>query len=211
VEPTARATACSTPGSSVQVPYKELMDRVQAAAARDVAGAAAAAARHAIGARHALNGTAPNPYTQPLTQARPQHQAAVYPGSTASWAEGPGRPCFAPHPLQQHHQLYPPLASQSIAAPAGAVPGSAHGCAGLHTAIPVQGRVSGQGRAAAAGTAGATGALQRLPDPAGEVAKNFRVPGYRGTVSFITSMTSKFCSDCNRWVSGGAVGLSAKA
>jgi len=40
--------------------------------------------------------------------------------------------------------------------------------------------------------------LHRLPDPRGEVAKNFRVPGFRGTVSFVTSMTSAFCGDCNR-------------
>jgi len=37
-----------------------------------------------------------------------------------------------------------------------------------------------------------------LQDPKGEVAKNFRVPGFRGSVSFITSMTKAFCSDCNR-------------
>ena len=35
-------------------------------------------------------------------------------------------------------------------------------------------------------------------DPKGEVAKNFRVPGFRGSVSFITSMTKAFCADCNR-------------
>lgn len=40
--------------------------------------------------------------------------------------------------------------------------------------------------------------LERCVDPLGEVAKNFRVPGHRGTVSFITSMTSAFCGDCNR-------------
>ncbi|KAF8071251.1 CNX2 [Scenedesmus sp. PABB004] len=40
--------------------------------------------------------------------------------------------------------------------------------------------------------------LERLPAPAGEVAKNFRVPGFRGSVSFITSMTHAFCGDCNR-------------
>ena len=37
-----------------------------------------------------------------------------------------------------------------------------------------------------------------LQDPKGEVAKNFRVPGFRGSVSFITSMTKAFCADCNR-------------
>lgn len=40
--------------------------------------------------------------------------------------------------------------------------------------------------------------LERCRDPRGEVAKNFKVPGFRGSVSFITSMTSAFCSDCNR-------------
>ena len=35
-------------------------------------------------------------------------------------------------------------------------------------------------------------------DPSGEVAKNFRIPGFRGSVSFITSMTKAFCADCNR-------------
>ncbi len=38
------------------------------------------------------------------------------------------------------------------------------------------------------------GQLERCADPRGEVAKNFRVPGFRGTVSFITSMTKTFCS-----------------
>jgi len=40
--------------------------------------------------------------------------------------------------------------------------------------------------------------LERIQDPRGEVAKNFRVPGHAGTLSFITSMTSHFCGDCNR-------------
>ena len=31
-----------------------------------------------------------------------------------------------------------------------------------------------------------------------ETAKLFRVPGYRGTVGFITSMTTNFCATCNR-------------
>lgn len=37
-----------------------------------------------------------------------------------------------------------------------------------------------------------------VQDPRGEVAKNFRIPGFQGTVSFVTSMTSAFCGDCNR-------------
>ncbi|KAG2429190.1 hypothetical protein HYH02_014123 [Chlamydomonas schloesseri] len=40
--------------------------------------------------------------------------------------------------------------------------------------------------------------LERLDDPAGEVAKNFRLRGHVGSVSFITSMTQHFCHDCNR-------------
>ena len=40
--------------------------------------------------------------------------------------------------------------------------------------------------------------MQRCTDPKGEVAKNFRVDGFEGTVSFVTSMTSHFCGDCNR-------------
>jgi cyclic pyranopterin phosphate synthase len=40
--------------------------------------------------------------------------------------------------------------------------------------------------------------LSRAADPAGEVAKNFTLPGHRGSVSFITSMTHAFCGDCNR-------------
>ena len=41
-------------------------------------------------------------------------------------------------------------------------------------------------------------ALERLDDGYGEVAKNYRVPGFVGSVSFITSMTSAFCGECNR-------------
>ena len=43
-----------------------------------------------------------------------------------------------------------------------------------------------------------SGGCYPLQDARGEVAKNFRVRGYRGTVSFVTSMTSAFCGDCNR-------------
>lgn len=42
------------------------------------------------------------------------------------------------------------------------------------------------------------GPLSRVRDPHGEVAKNFRLPGYRGSVAFITSMTEHFCAECNR-------------
>ena len=40
--------------------------------------------------------------------------------------------------------------------------------------------------------------LERMDDPKGEVAKNYRISGYRGFVSFVSSMTSHFCGDCNR-------------
>lgn len=40
--------------------------------------------------------------------------------------------------------------------------------------------------------------LVRMGDPAGEVAKNFKLEGHEGTVSFVTSMTDHFCGDCNR-------------
>jgi molybdenum cofactor biosynthesis enzyme MoaA len=40
--------------------------------------------------------------------------------------------------------------------------------------------------------------LQRLQDHHTDTAKNFQVPGFKGTVSFITSMTQHFCAGCNR-------------
>ncbi|XP_024378971.1 GTP 3',8-cyclase, mitochondrial isoform X1 [Physcomitrium patens] len=40
--------------------------------------------------------------------------------------------------------------------------------------------------------------IYRLKDHPTDTAKNFRVEGYLGTVSFITSMTQHFCSGCNR-------------
>jgi len=45
---------------------------------------------------------------------------------------------------------------------------------------------------------GGAGALERCLDASGEVAKNYRLPGHKGEISFISSMTSKFCGDCNR-------------
>jgi cyclic pyranopterin phosphate synthase len=45
---------------------------------------------------------------------------------------------------------------------------------------------------------GGAGALERCLDASGEVAKNYRLPGHQGEISFISSMTSKFCGDCNR-------------
>ncbi|KAL5549580.1 hypothetical protein UlMin_004811 [Ulmus minor] len=40
--------------------------------------------------------------------------------------------------------------------------------------------------------------LSRLQDHPTETAKNFKIDGHRGAVSFITSMTEHFCSGCNR-------------
>ncbi|KAL7120712.1 hypothetical protein ACP275_02G139300 [Erythranthe tilingii] len=40
--------------------------------------------------------------------------------------------------------------------------------------------------------------LERIKDDPTETAKNFRIDGHRGTVSFITSMTEHFCAGCNR-------------
>ncbi|KAL0464367.1 UNVERIFIED_CONTAM: GTP 3',8-cyclase, mitochondrial [Sesamum latifolium] len=40
--------------------------------------------------------------------------------------------------------------------------------------------------------------LQRIQDHPTETAKNFRIEGHQGTVSFITSMTEHFCAGCNR-------------
>lgn len=40
--------------------------------------------------------------------------------------------------------------------------------------------------------------LQRIQDDPTETAKNFRIDGHLGMVSFITSMTEHFCAGCNR-------------
>ena len=40
--------------------------------------------------------------------------------------------------------------------------------------------------------------MVRMDDHFTETAKNFQIPGHIGSVSFITSMTSQFCSGCNR-------------
>ncbi|XP_020855210.1 molybdenum cofactor biosynthesis protein 1 isoform X4 [Phascolarctos cinereus] len=40
--------------------------------------------------------------------------------------------------------------------------------------------------------------LEKLPEEASSTAKAFRVPGFRGQVSFITSMSEHFCGTCNR-------------
>lgn len=40
--------------------------------------------------------------------------------------------------------------------------------------------------------------LQRIQDNPSETAKNYRIDGHHGMVSFITSMTEHFCAGCNR-------------
>lgn len=40
--------------------------------------------------------------------------------------------------------------------------------------------------------------LQRLQDHSSDTAKNFKIDGFQGTVSFITSMTEHFCGGCTR-------------
>lgn len=40
--------------------------------------------------------------------------------------------------------------------------------------------------------------LKRLKDHPTDTAKNFKIDGHRGSVSFITSMTEHFCAGCNR-------------
>jgi molybdenum cofactor biosynthesis enzyme MoaA len=40
--------------------------------------------------------------------------------------------------------------------------------------------------------------VERLQDHPTETAKNFRIEGHVGTISFITSMTEHFCAGCNR-------------
>jgi len=40
--------------------------------------------------------------------------------------------------------------------------------------------------------------LQRVQDAPSEVSKTYQVPGFKGRVGFITSMSEHFCGDCNR-------------
>ncbi|KAF2907967.1 hypothetical protein DAI22_12g140200 [Oryza sativa Japonica Group] len=40
--------------------------------------------------------------------------------------------------------------------------------------------------------------VERLQDHPSETAKNFKIDGHAGTISFITSMTQHFCAGCNR-------------
>ncbi len=41
-------------------------------------------------------------------------------------------------------------------------------------------------------------ALKRLQDGPNDTSKTYHVPGYKGRVGFITSMSDQFCSSCNR-------------
>jgi len=40
--------------------------------------------------------------------------------------------------------------------------------------------------------------LERMIDGPNDTSKAYKVPGFRGTVSFITSMSDHFCNTCNR-------------
>ncbi|XP_019607092.2 molybdenum cofactor biosynthesis protein 1 isoform X1 [Rhinolophus sinicus] len=40
--------------------------------------------------------------------------------------------------------------------------------------------------------------LEKLPEEESSTAKSFKIPGFRGHVSFITSMSEHFCGTCNR-------------
>jgi cyclic pyranopterin phosphate synthase len=40
--------------------------------------------------------------------------------------------------------------------------------------------------------------MEHLGGPENEIAKGFRIPGFRGTLGFISSMTDDFCAGCNR-------------
>ncbi|XP_059966910.1 molybdenum cofactor biosynthesis protein 1 isoform X2 [Mesoplodon densirostris] len=40
--------------------------------------------------------------------------------------------------------------------------------------------------------------LEKLPEEESSTAKTFKIPGFRGRVSFITSMSEHFCGTCNR-------------
>ena len=40
--------------------------------------------------------------------------------------------------------------------------------------------------------------LERIGDEPNDTAKGYRVPGFTGSVGFITSMSEHFCGSCNR-------------
>lgn len=92
-------------------------------------------------------------------------------------------------------------AVQAIAPPSPPEAASGAAAAGATTDPPSSesGAAAAEGEAAGGAAGGGSAQqLERLLDPSGEVAKNFRVPGFRGMVSFVTSMTSHFCGECNR-------------
>ncbi len=40
--------------------------------------------------------------------------------------------------------------------------------------------------------------IEKLTDPVHSTSKKYKIPGYTGTFAFITTMSTPFCSDCNR-------------
>jgi cyclic pyranopterin phosphate synthase len=40
--------------------------------------------------------------------------------------------------------------------------------------------------------------IEKLEDKIHSTSKKYKVPGFAGTFAFITTMTTPFCSDCNR-------------
>lgn len=42
------------------------------------------------------------------------------------------------------------------------------------------------------------GSLQKVSDGQNDTSKHYRVPGFKGRVGFITSMSNHFCATCNR-------------
>ncbi|KAK4050943.1 hypothetical protein OIO90_004919 [Microbotryomycetes sp. JL221] len=40
--------------------------------------------------------------------------------------------------------------------------------------------------------------LEKLMDPKGDTTRSYRVPGYKGTIGFISSMSNHFCGECSR-------------
>jgi GTP 3',8-cyclase / cyclic pyranopterin monophosphate synthase len=42
------------------------------------------------------------------------------------------------------------------------------------------------------------GPMEKLKDDPNDTTKSFQVPGYKGRVGFITSMSDHFCGTCNR-------------
>ena len=40
--------------------------------------------------------------------------------------------------------------------------------------------------------------LEKLVDPASDTTRSWRVPGYKGKIGFISSMSDHFCGGCSR-------------